>query len=305
MSAPPSSAEPEVDREGAEVGGSRDCVRWRLDVAYDGTHFSGWARQPSRRTVQGTLEDALVTILRLPAAALTVAGRTDAGVHARGQVCHVDLPFQALPGNAISAEQLSRRLGRLLPEDVRVHRIQQAPPGFDARFAATWRRYAYRICDEPSSVDPLTRHTVLAWPRRLDCAAMSRAGDSMVGEHDFAAFCKKRERATTIRALRRVSWTRDVHHEAAQQRLGSILTATLVADAFCHHMVRALVGAMIVVGEGRRRVEWPLEVLRSGIRDPRVLLVPARGLTLEEVGYPSPQDLAARVSRSKAWRTPA
>ena len=265
-------------------------VRWRLDVAYDGTAFSGWAAQPGLRTVQGTLEDALRRVLRLPAAVLTVAGRTDAGVHARGQVCHVDVPAAAAEGADL--DRLSARLARLLPEDVRVQQVAIAPAGFDARFSAAWRRYAYRICDAPARADPLQRTFVLAWPRRLDGEQMARAAAPQRGEQDFAAFCKRREGASTVRALRRWDWT----------RRGPLLVADVVADAFCHTMVRSLVGCLVAVGEGRRGVSWPAEVLARRRRDPAVAVVPAKGLTLEEVGYPADALLAERVSLARAVR---
>ncbi len=262
-----------------------EVVRLRLDVAYDGTDFSGWASQPGRRTVQDTLEAAIATVLRLPDVRLTVAGRTDAGVHARGQVCHVDLESAALV--AIGVDRLTWRLARLLPEDLRVRRVTAAPEAFDARFSATWRRYAYQICDDLGEADPLRRHAVLAWPRRLDTDAMNAAASLLLGEHDFAAFCKQREGATTTRSLRELAWTRS----------GPLLTARVVADAFCHHMVRALVGALLTVGEGRQPVEWPAAVLRAEVRDPRVTVVAAHGLSLEEVGYPGAPDQIARASR--------
>lgn len=266
-------------------------VRLRLDLAYDGTQFSGWASQPGLRTVQSTLEDAVATILRIPRPSLTVAGRTDAGVHARGQVCHADLPTEALDRGGTA--ELTRRLARLLPADLRVCRIELAPDGFDARFSATWRRYAYRVCDDAAGADPLTRHHVLAWPRRLDELAMNAAAQRLLGEHDFAAFCRRREGATTIRALRELSWSRD----------GDLLTATVVADAFCRNMVRSVVGCLMSVGEGRRPVEWPLEVLMALRRDPGVVVKPARGLTLEKVGYPADSELEPRARESRALRT--
>ena len=266
-------------------------VRLRLLVGYDGTEFSGWAVQPGLRTVQATLEGALTTVLRISDACLTVAGRTDAGVHARGQVCHVDVPASAW--DLIGAHDLARRLARLLPADVRVSSVDEAPPGFDARFSAIWRRYAYRICDEPSRADPLQRAHVLAWSRKLDVFAMHTAAQRLLGEHDFAAYCRRREGATTIRTLQELSWARDGH----------LVTARVVADAFCHHLVRSLVGALIAVGEGRRSGEWPAQVLAAGERNSAVLVVPARGLTLEEVGYPADQDLAARAQETRAMRT--
>lgn len=251
-------------------------TRLRLDVSYDGTAFAGWASQPGQRTVQGTLESALATILRIPdaqrdSARLTVAGRTDAGVHARGQVCSVDLDL----GEA-SAAVLQQRLGRLLPDDVVVRRVLVVAHDFDARFSARWRRYAYRVYDEPAAVDPLRRREVLSWPRPLDEAAMNDAAFGLLGEHDFAAFCKRRDGAPTVRDLSEVSWS----------RRSGLLTCRVVANAFCHNMVRSLVGSLFPVGEGRRPVEWPAELLAAQVRNPRVLVVPARGLTLEEVGYP-------------------
>lgn len=269
-----------------------DTVRLRLDVAYDGTDFFGWTEQPGLRTVQGTVETAIATVLRLPEVRLTVAGRTDAGVHARGQVCHVDLATAALAGVDDDLDRLARRLARLLPPDVRVRRVAEAPPGFDARFSAVWRRYAYRVSDDAVGADPLRRRQVLAWPRRIDHEAMNAAARPLLGEHDFAAFCRRREGATTIRCLRELAWERDVDR----------LACRVVADAFCHHMVRSLVGCLIAVGEGRRPSDWPVQVLAAQVRDPRVLVVPSTGLTLEEVGYPPEGELAERACQSRTMR---
>ncbi|NUP02337.1 MAG: tRNA pseudouridine(38-40) synthase TruA [Nonomuraea sp.] len=279
-------------------------VRLRLDLAYDGTDFSGWARQPGRRTVQGEIEVALTRILRLgEPAALTVAGRTDAGVHARGQVAHVDVPVESLAeldGNRgpLDVDErlaaLVRRLGGVLPPDVRVHRVSGAPEGFDARFSAMFRRYAYRVSDREGGVDPLRRHEVVWHSRRLDLDAMNAAARRLVGEHDFAAFCKKREGATTIRELQRLEWTREAD---------GVLVAAVVADAFCHSMVRALVGSLLAAGDGRRPVEWPGEVLTRAVRDSGVHVAPAHGLCLEEVGYPPHDELAARADATRRVRT--
>ncbi|HSS68744.1 MAG TPA: tRNA pseudouridine synthase A, partial [Nocardioidaceae bacterium] len=230
-------------------------------------------------------------ILRLAHVSLTVAGRTDAGVHARGQVAHVDIATSTL--DTLPASRLAGRLARLLPEDVRVARVELAPDGFDARFSAIWRRYAYRIVDDPAAADPLGRHMVLPWPRRLDAAAMHSAARPLLGEHDFAAFCRRREGATTVRALIDLDVTRDGHEVGVQVR----------ADAFCHSMVRSLVGALVAVGEGRRDVGWPRDVLAHGVRDSGVTVLPPRGLTLEEVGYPDPDALAARAATTRSIRT--
>jgi tRNA pseudouridine38-40 synthase len=274
-------------------------VRIRIDLAYDGTEFKGWATQPGLRTVQGSLETALATALRLPSVSVTCAGRTDTGVHARGQVGHFDVAEQAIAASAgRSADPpltaLERRLNGILPLDVRVRRVVAAPAGFDARFSAIWRRYAYRIADAPETVDPLTRSYVLAWPRPLDLDAMNAAAAVLVGENDFAAFCKKREGATTIRTLLDLSWTRDD---------AGVLVGTVRADAFCHNMVRALVGCLIAVGEGRRPAGWARDVLVAGKRDPAVTVVHPHGLTLEEVGYAPDSELARQATEARRVRT--
>jgi tRNA pseudouridine38-40 synthase len=271
---------------------TEDVTRLRLDLGYDGTDFSGWASQPGRRTVQESLETAIGTVLRLTGVRLTVAGRTDAGVHARGQVCHVDLPAASV-GSDAAIETLLRRLTRLLPPDVRVHAISAAPAGFDARFSALWRRYVYRVCDVPARLDPLRRREILDWPRQLDEEAMNEAAAGLLGEHDFATFCKRRDGATTIRTLQVLGW----------QRRGEVLEGTVVADAFCHSMVRALVGALIAVGEGRRPTGWPAEALAARTREASSAVVAAHGLTLEEVGYPSDAELAARADQARRVRT--
>jgi tRNA pseudouridine38-40 synthase len=261
-------------------------VRLRLDLAYDGTEFSGWATQPDRRTVQLTVEQALARVLGQPTAT-TCAGRTDAGVHARGQVCHLDVPDVA------DLAALCRRLNAVLPPDVRVLRVTQVAPEFDARFSALWRRYVYRVCDCPSQLDPLRRREVLSWHRRLDVNRMNSASGPLLGEHDFAAFCRRREAGTTVRTLRELSWSRDQ----------SLVRARVVADAFCHHMVRSIVGAALAVGEGRRPVSWPAEVLAAQRRDSAVQVAPPHGLTLEEVGYPPDDQLASRGALTRAVRS--
>jgi tRNA pseudouridine38-40 synthase len=227
--------------------------------------------------------------LRLPdEPALTVAGRTDAGVHARGQVAHVDLP------EGRDLEDVTRRLAGVLPPDVRVFAATLAPQGFDARFSALSRRYAYRVSDAPAGVDPLRRHEVLDHRRELDVVAMDAAGRRLLGEHDFAAYCRHRAGATTRRRLLRCSW------ERAE---GGLAVATVEADAFCHSMVRSLVGAFLAVGEGRRAVEWPAQVLRRGVRDSAVHVAAPHGLTLEEVCYPPDAALVARAEKTRRRRT--
>jgi len=273
-------------------------VRLRIDLAYDGGAFHGWAAQPELRTVQGELEAALGTVLRVREASTVCAGRTDTGVHARGQVVHLDVDPDVVARAAgrfegDPFEALTRRLNGILSADVRVVRAARAPDGFDARFSPLWRRYVYRICD--GVPDPLHRGQVLCWPRPLDVGAMNEASAPLLGLHDFAAFCKQREGATTVRTLLDLSWVRD----------GRDIAGTVRADAFCHHMVRSLVGCLLAVGEGRRTVGWPGDVLTAGVRDGAVTVVPAHGLTLEEVGYPADDELAVRAEQARAVREPS
>jgi len=230
------------------------------------------------------LEDALATVLRVPAVPLTVAGRTDAGVHATGQVASADVA--ALPDR--------RRLAGVLPPDVRVTDVRAVPAEFDARFSALWRRYEYRIADDAAAADPLRRRFVLAWPRPLAVDAMAEAAATLLGLHDFAAFCRRREGATTVRAIERFTVARDGQGE---------IVATVVADAFCHSMVRSLVGALLAVGEGRRGAEWPAALLARDRRADDVPVAPPHGLTLVEVGYPPDAELAARAALTRARRT--
>ena len=274
-------------------------MRLRLDLAYDGTDFHGWAVQPGLRTVQGLLQDALAQVLRLGRVQVTCAGRTDTGVHARGQVVHVDVDpavLATLPVRSAAdpAEALLRRVNGVLPPDVRVRGVGVAPEGFDARFSALWRRYAYRVADHHSVVDPLNRRSVLAHPRRLDPAAMNEAARPLLGEHDFAAFCRRRDGATTIRTLLDLSWSREA---------SGVLVAHVRADAFCHTMVRALAGCLVAVGEGRKSTRWPAEVLRGRVRDPAVTVIRAAGLTLEEVAYPDDAGMAARAREARVKRS--
>jgi tRNA pseudouridine38-40 synthase len=244
--------------------------------------------------VEEILAVALGRVLRLPLPpALTVAGRTDAGVHARGQVVHADVPAACWAATADRGRGAVARLASALPADVRVRAAGVAPAGFDARFSALWRRYSYRVCDDPGRADPLRRHETLCHSRPLDLAVMNEAALALLGEHDFAAFCRRRQGATTIRTLRGLDWRRD---EAG------IAVATVVADAFCHNMVRSLVGALLAVGEGRRPAGWPAGVLAAAVRDPAVRVAPPHGLCLEEVGYPAADALAARAAQTRNRR---
>ncbi len=274
-------------------------LRIRVDLSYDGTAFSGWAAQPGRRTVEDTLSQALTTIVRsLTPVRLVVAGRTDAGVHARGQVAHADVEaadWEKVRGRSDRPleEAAATRLRGILPPDVTVRRVSVAPDGFDARFSALRRRYLYRICDDPATLDPLRRFDTVSVRGPLDVAAMDAAARSLLGLHDFAAFCRRRAGATTVRTLLDHRWER-----AAD----GTVEATVVADAFCHSMVRSLVGAVVPVGEGRLSVDVPRQVLLGGVRDSRVRVMPPHGLSLEEVTYPPDDELAARAEESRVRR---
>lgn len=258
----------------------------RATVAYDGADFSGWAKQGSLRTVQGELEQVLTRLYRSEVQT-TCAGRTDAGVHARGQVIHLDVPVD-------HPDIDSARVNRALPADIRVRDLGPAPEGFDARFSAIWRRYTYRVCDDPDGPDPLERTSVLECTRPLDVDRMNEAARALIGTHDFASYCKWREGATTIRDLQSLRWERDPRGFAVM---------TIQADAFCHSMVRSVVGALLPVGDGRKPVNWPGEVLRAATRESGITVMPPHPLVLEEVGYPPDGELAARQRETRKVRS--
>ncbi|MGO4856114.1 tRNA pseudouridine synthase A [Arthrobacter sp. 2MCAF14] len=288
----------------APVLGGGGFLRVRMDLSYDGGPFNGWALQPGLRTVQGSLEEALALIVRRPVR-VTVAGRTDAGVHARGQVAHIDLSeaeWGVLPrGHEIDpAAALLRRLrgalSRVLQDEtgaIEVHDVGLAPDGFDARFSALWRRYSYRIADGPERWDPVLRRLTLWHKAALDQGAMNSGAAALLGLQDFRAYCKPREGATTIRELQRLEFVRGND---------GVLVANVQADAFCHNMVRALVGSALRVGEGLESPEWLHERLLAGVRDAKSVLAAPHPLVLEEVAYPSDDELLARAELTRARR---
>ncbi|GAA2065975.1 tRNA pseudouridine(38-40) synthase TruA [Williamsia deligens] len=282
------SSEPAPDT----VGGG--LVRLRLQIGYDGTDFAGWARQPGLRTVCGTLEEHLTTVLRVPVS-LTVAGRTDAGVHATGQVAHCDVPLSSLETRSVDGDpaRLVRRLTKLLPDDVVVKAVDAVDPAFDARFAALRRHYRYRLTDTPWGAEPVRARDTSVWTRPLDITAMEAASASLCGLHDFAAFCRRREGATTVRDLQRFTWRRDAD---------GVLVADVSADAFCWSMVRSLVGAVAAVGEGRRDLAWCAALVDRTSRAADVPVAPARGLTLIGVDYPPAHEWARRAEVTRDVR---
>ncbi|MDX1884516.1 tRNA pseudouridine(38-40) synthase TruA [Mycolicibacterium sp. 120270] len=293
--------EPAIESGGGLVSlsSSRPVTRLRLDIAYDGTEFAGWAVQAGQRTVAGVLDEALSTVFRTPVA-LRAAGRTDTGVHATGQVAHVDVPADAIPhayprtARPLAPEflPLVRRLSRLLPTDVRVTDIVRAPAGFDARFSALRRHYVYRLSTAPYGVEPQLGRYVTPWPRPLDVDAMNAASRELIGLNDFAAFCRFREGATTIRDLQRLDWSRS----------GELITAQVTADAFCWSMVRSLVGALLAVGEGRRDPAWCADLLKASRRSSDFAAAPPQGLTLVGVDYPPDDQLEARITVTRDLR---
>ena len=260
--------------------------RLRLDLSYDGTNFSGWAIQPDRRTVQQCIEEAIRTVAQAKAETI-VAGRTDAGVHATGQVIHVDVP------DSLELDDLAYKLNRILDEDIRINQIQIAPTAFHARFSALRRYYEYRILDENKVIPPLARFNTASWYRPLDVDQMNHASALLLGTHDFAAFCKFREGATTIRTLETYQWRRD---------RDGYLVGDVVADAFCYSMVRNLVGAIVCVADGRKESEWISTLLENKERVSDSLVFPARGLSLYKVDYPDGAELLERAAKTVARR---
>lgn len=273
-------------------------VRYRANLAYDGTNFAGWAKQPGGlRTVAGEVLLALETIFGESDDdfGLRVAGRTDAGVHAFAQVVHFDLTPKQL-------KRLGRgpiliwRMNSLLPDDIRIHEITVAPPGFDARFSAAFRRYRYRIADEHAVKDPLKGRYTLWHKRPLDVFNMQAAALELRGLHDFASFCKAREGATTIRELREINISRN----AAD---GDVIEVELLADAFCHNMVRAIIGALIAVGEGKADRQDVARILKQASRVGSFKVALPQGLTLLEIGYPPDEQLASQAEMAKNLRS--
>lgn len=272
-------------------------IRLRIDFGYDGTDFYGWSKQPGLRTIQQEFLDALTVIFGESETDfnLRVAGRTDAGVHAIGQVAHFDLSESqyARLGRA-TVEEVAYKLNRLLPNDLQVASVTVAPEGFDARFSAINRRYRFRLADAVSEHNALEARFTLEVAGTLDVGAMNEAGQALVGLNDFASFCKPREGSTTIRELQEV---------VVRRGTGGVIEVELQADAFCHNMVRAIVGALIAVGNGRADRAKLRKLLEKADREGSYKVVSPHGLTLLSIGYPADELLAAQAAMAKNLRT--
>jgi len=270
-------------------------MRLRLGIGYDGTDFHGWAAQPGLRTVQEEIEASLAVLLRAESEEhrprLVVGGRTDAGVHARGQVAHVDVPDDM--AERITPRRLNGVLARRDSSDAVVHEVREVPQAFDARFGALRRRYEYRLRDSTTNRDPLTVRFTADVPRTLDFDAMQRSSDVLLGLQDFTTFCKAREGATAVRELLRFDWSRTEDGAFA---------ALIEADAFCHSMVRALVGSVVAVGSERIGHDDLVQLRDARERTSRFTVMPAHGLSLEEIVYPPDDELADRAAQTRARR---
>ena len=252
-------------------------TRLRLDLAYDGAPYAGFARQPDQHTVQGVLEDALSRVMG-HTVDLTCAGRTDRGVHAVAQVVHVDVEPE--DGRARAAlddlERLRERLDRMVGGAISLWRLAEVDGDFDARFSATWRAYRYRLASHPG--DPRLRNVVWHVPGPLDTGAMHDAAQAVVGEHDYASFCRRSPGRTTMRRIT----------DASVERAGGEVHVTLRGSSFCHQMVRSITGSLVEVGRGRREVAWFGTALAARDRSVAGPVAPPQGLTLEGVGYDHP-----------------
>lgn len=280
-------------------------VRMRGDIAYDGTEFHGWATQgkPEQlRTVQDELEAALRLVLQRPGLATVVAGRTDAGVHATAQVFHVDVPLAALArirgtdeSFTAKVQALYRRIRSLVKirGDVYLNSLEPVPASFHARFSALSRQYNYRIADALSPHNPLRRADTMWHRYPLDAEAMNTLGAELIGLHDWASFAIPKPHATTIREVKEFSWARDSD---------GVLVGNVVADAFCHHQVRFMVGAAVAVGQGVLTIDQVLKIQAQLQRSRLIKLMPANGLTLIGVEYPAPNAFASQAKITMARR---
>jgi len=276
------------------AGDSGGLVRFRVDLAYDGTDFAGWAKQPGLRTVEGDLVKMFEKVFGKSKTDfdMRVAGRTDSGVHAKHQVCHLDIPQKRL--SRIGRDPLNAfRLNTLIADDLIILDIHQITSDFDARFSALGRRYRYTIVDPEFKKDPMLVRYALTHKRVLDVALMNLAAKELIGLKDFAAFCKPRAGASTIRNLTTFEVSRDP---------GGLITIDIHADAFCHNMIRSLVGSIMAVADGRLSIQDLIHVQKSGKRANKFKTIDAKGLSLESIDYPDPADYAKQANLNRVMR---
>jgi tRNA pseudouridine38-40 synthase len=272
-----------LSNEPLVANAAQGLIRVRGKIAYDGKDFSGWGMQPDRRTVQGELETAIATLLRVDRVIVQCAGRTDAGVHASAQVIHFDIAEK----DAMEMKDLTYKINAILPEDISIQELEVTTADFDARFAALSRSYEYLIYQ--GNRNPLLRDRAHRSYLPLDVQAMNEASQVLIGLHDFSAFCKKREGATTIRTLMKFDWT---------ETDDGLIKVELEADAFCYSMVRGLIGAVLAIGEGKFDKAWLEDYLAGKEREAHVFAAPALGLTLVDVKYPEPEEYSKRIEET-------
>jgi tRNA pseudouridine38-40 synthase len=272
-----------LSNEPLVANAAQGLIRIRGKIAYDGKDFSGWGMQPDRRTVQGVLEDAISTLLRVDRVIVQCAGRTDAGVHATAQVIHFDIAET----DAMEMKDLTYKINAILPEDISIQELEVTTADFDARFAALSRSYEYLIYQ--GQRNPLLRDRAHRSYLPLNVQAMNDSSQSLIGLHDFSAFCKKREGATTIRTLMKFDWS---------ELPDGLIKVELEADAFCYSMVRGLIGAVLAIGEGKFDKAWLENYLAGKEREAHVFAAPALGLTLVDVKYPEPSEYAKRIAET-------
>jgi len=276
------------------AGDSGGLVRFRVDLAYDGTDFAGWAKQPGLRTVEGDLVKMFEKVFGKSKTDfdMRVAGRTDSGVHAKHQVCHLDIPQKRL--SRIGRDPLNAfRLNTLIADDLIILDIHQITSDFDARFSALGRSYRYTIVDPEFKKDPMLVRYALTHKRVLDVDLMNLAAKELIGLKDFAAFCKPRAGASTIRNLTTFQVSRDP---------GGLITIDIHADAFCHNMIRSLVGSIMAVADGRLSIQDLIQAQKSGKRANKFKTIDAKGLSLESIDYPDPADYAKQANLNRVMR---
>ncbi|MFM2238497.1 MAG: hypothetical protein RL389_844 [Actinomycetota bacterium] len=269
--------------------------RYRIDLAYDGTDFYGFSKQSAHRTVAGELLSGLVKIFGEDDEdfRMRVAGRTDAGVHAQAQVAHLDLTPDQLK-RVRRGHGVAERLNKIIDPDVRVTAFEEADPGFHARFSALSRRYRYSIADRSVTPNPMTSRYMLEILWNLEVAPMIEVAKEFMGLRDFRAFCKERDGTTTIRELREIS---------VKRRPNGVIDIEVEADAFCHNMVRSVVGALMSAGSGRTTAKEVRKALKGQRNEHAYKVQAPQGLTLIKISYPAKSKLGAQAELTQRMRT--